>query len=423
MKYKWIHLYKQTAHTSVVLVEDIRTGKRYVEKSVLKSADPIAIHQWRKEVDVLSNWQDPYIPELVDVSETKESYVLIESYIAADTLDTWVKKHPLLKRFYRQRFICQMMHWMDTIHQMGYVYVDLKPQNVLVKHAQIYLIDFNSCIEMGNQTILSASKFNLDPKWLEMETISEKIDDMGLKKMIRFLYPFDPILPVFSNFFVWMLRLKRSLVILCIIYLSVFFMATSFHSDMDTYLQSGASQDFMVAYKAEKKMLYVWIENGWISKEVYANPKSASFLIQEAIKTKDTELCTYIYRHIPYSTQIKIPQSMGELIHWMDIQPSKQWMDHYIAYVSKHPEIKTMDTFLKYCLKHQIELSNESWKHVYRWPSLVTCNDSFADDYLEYCLFLRSIKGRQIQLPQSIEDFFSQTENDSDIYQLWRKVK
>ena len=423
MKYQRIHLFKHTETSWVVLVKDVRTGKKYVEKGVLKRANPILIHQWRKELDVLSHWQDPYIPELVDVKENDVAYMLVETYIQAETLDVWIRKHPLLKTHYRQRFICQMMHWMESLHQLGYVYVDLKPQNLLVHSSHLYLIDFNSCIEIGNEAIVSASAFNQDVQ----KHKREKIDQMGLKKMIRFLYPMSHLLPASKTFFLWTLRLKRLVVALILLNLSVFLVTPSFHSKwnrIDIYLSSGLSQDFLLAYKAQENAnLYVWIENGWISKDVYENPKTAAFLIHQAIQTKDRSICEYINQHIPISTKEKILDESADLLEWVDDPPTQTWLDHYVEHLSKKQSISKMDAFLLYCLKHHIIVSEKAWKQMIQWPSSKPISDSFANHFLEYCLFLRSQKREIIQLPSTLVHFFEQEGHDSEFYQLWRQIR
>lgn len=427
MKYRWIRLFKQTETSWVVLVEDMRTGKKYVEKGVLKSANPILIHQWRKEVDVLTHWQDPYIPELVDVQENDWAFTLIETYIQAETLDVWISKHPFRKIRDRQRFICQMMHWMESLHQLGYVYVDLKPQNLLVDRSHIYLIDFNSCIEIGDQTILSASAFNQDVRWNHFAKKTENIDRMGLKKMICFLYPMGCLLPASKAFFLWTLRLKRFVVALFLISLSVFFVATSFHSKsntIDIYLSSGSSQDFIAAYKAQDHPnLYIWIENGWISKDVYKEPKTAKFLIYQAIQTKNHSICKYIYQQVPLSTKQQIPDEVADLLEWVEMRPSQNWIDHYVDHLSQKPSVSKMDTFLLYCLKHCIMVSPKAWKQMYQWPNRISISDSFANHFLEYCLFLRSQKRAINQIPSTLVHFFEQDRHDSEFYQLWRQIK
>ena len=93
MKYQRIHLFKHTETSWVVLVKDVRTGKKYVEKGVLKRANPILIHQWRKELDVLSHWQDPYIPEIAVVKDIVVAYIVVVTYLQADNRILWFRKY------------------------------------------------------------------------------------------------------------------------------------------------------------------------------------------------------------------------------------------------------------------------------------------------------------------------------------------
>ena len=67
-KSSWINVY---------VVEDQLTSKLYIAKEVLKEANPILIHQFHVEVDVLSQLEHKHFPSIIDVFETRNSMILI----------------------------------------------------------------------------------------------------------------------------------------------------------------------------------------------------------------------------------------------------------------------------------------------------------------------------------------------------------
>lgn len=159
-RYQKLKRLKIDPNSCVDLVCDDYTGKQYISKKVFKDASPLVIHQFRTEVDVLSSLHTPYIPELVDVQESESEMTLIETWIDGVQLDQWVKMHCFLKLGFRKRWILAIYKCLEQVHQLDYVYVDLKPQNLLVGQGQIFLIDFNSCIHSDATHIASASSFN-----------------------------------------------------------------------------------------------------------------------------------------------------------------------------------------------------------------------------------------------------------------------
>ena len=82
-KSSWINVY---------VVEDQLTSKLYIAKEVLKEANPILIHQFHVEVDVLSQLEHKHFPSIIDVFETRNSMILIETYFKGIDLGQWLFK-------------------------------------------------------------------------------------------------------------------------------------------------------------------------------------------------------------------------------------------------------------------------------------------------------------------------------------------
>ena len=71
------------------IVQDQFTGRNCISKTVLLNSDPVYIHQFRMEIQVLSLIQHPFMPQIIDVYETKDSLVLIENKIPGISLNQW----------------------------------------------------------------------------------------------------------------------------------------------------------------------------------------------------------------------------------------------------------------------------------------------------------------------------------------------
>ena len=190
-RYHLIRCIESSENTCVDIVEDQLTSKVFLRKSISKQADAMVIHQFHMEINVLSMVHHAYIPEIVDVYEDRDRKYLIESYIQGTLLNEYLASHKALGKLYRFRFLMESMEIMDYIHQKGFLYIDWKPENMIVSNRHIHVIDFNSCIESGSTQIVSVSRFNYSKDFLEVKTRKPETDILAWSKLIRYLYPKD----------------------------------------------------------------------------------------------------------------------------------------------------------------------------------------------------------------------------------------
>ena len=313
-RYQKLKRLKIDLNSCVDLVCDDYTGKQYISKKVFKDASPLVIHQFRTEVDVLSSLHTPYIPELVDVQESESEMTLIETWIDGVQLDQWVKMHCFLKLGFRKRWILAIYKCLEQVHQLDYVYVDLKPQNLFVGQGQIFLIDFNSCIHSDATHIASASSFN----YLQRENdVPFRLDTLAMYRLIRWLYPKNILLCLMrkTSFeksrksfcrLIWFERLVFIFLFICLS-LSIITTCTLNQKDpLERYLKNHRKEDFPAAYQFCKNenpedALYLWIENEWLDTSLLKDKKMAAFFMQEAVDSNNPEICAYFLEHIPSS--------------------------------------------------------------------------------------------------------------------------
>ena len=71
----------------------------------------------------------------------------------------------------KYRLLIDVLKVLQDLHQIGYLYIDLKLENIIYYQNHFYLIDFNACIENHSHVAVMASKSNCAP---ELLTLSEK---------------------------------------------------------------------------------------------------------------------------------------------------------------------------------------------------------------------------------------------------------
>ena len=102
----------------VDLVEDQMTGKRYVQKTLDRlQCSPLLYHQFKVEIDILSQIQSPYIPQLMDVWEDDRFIVLMETWLEGEDLRSWIQTHQRQWRRCRKNFILELMDLLEKLPQ------------------------------------------------------------------------------------------------------------------------------------------------------------------------------------------------------------------------------------------------------------------------------------------------------------------
>ena len=77
---------------------------------------------------------------------------------------------------------------MQDLHQIGYLYIDLKLENIIYYQNHFYLIDFNACIENHSHVAVMASKSNCAPELLTLSEKDIRCDIYALGSLIQELF-------------------------------------------------------------------------------------------------------------------------------------------------------------------------------------------------------------------------------------------
>lgn len=434
-------------YTRVDIVQDQITGKCCISKQIRKEAGGLLLHQFKTEIDVLSRVHHPYIPEIIDVCETDHHLILVETYIDGMHLDTWLKRNRWQVFKHRSQVFLELVHEMEQVHHLHYLYVDLKPANILIKNNHAYLIDFNSCIEMTSKQIISASSFNVLHKKLPCD---KTVDIFSLGKILQLLYPCDIFKRMVGKgcmtyrisdgaslrfWFIFTNWMKRTFICVCIFILSVFFINNTFankeHS-LDRYLKHPSAQTFMPAYQYTYRQwnqssydtLYQWITHHWISKDVYNDNQLAAFLMEQAIQTSNAEMCSYIIRKIPWQTKAKhmdlylqIKQICEPSLHL-----SKRWIHAYLDWCyAQKPTNKNNQKLLEALIQNQAVMSKEDarrLKHLYETQSPNRRQDGL---FFEYYLYLKGYLEMEIDLSDGFLHRYSDSEW-TKLVKIWREL-
>ena len=81
-------------------------------------------HQFKTEINVLSNLNSIHVPSLITCFEEDFAQCFVETYIPGINARQYFQNHRCL--FKKYRLLIDVLKVLQDLHQIGYLYIDLK---------------------------------------------------------------------------------------------------------------------------------------------------------------------------------------------------------------------------------------------------------------------------------------------------------
>ncbi|XP_064321893.1 citron Rho-interacting kinase isoform X4 [Phalacrocorax carbo] len=142
----------------VKVVREKVTGDVYAMKVMSKESLLAQEHVsfFEEERSILSQGTSPWIPQLqYAFQDRKNLYLIMEYQPGGDLLSLLNRYEDQLDESMVQFYLAELVLAIHSVHQMGYVHRDVKPENVLIdRTGHIKLVDFGSAAKMTvNKTV------------------------------------------------------------------------------------------------------------------------------------------------------------------------------------------------------------------------------------------------------------------------------
>lgn len=129
---------------------DRQTGIQVAVKQAKPSKQEIGKRLLMREKEILEQLDHPCIPACRDFFAEKGSLWLVTDYIEGDTLEQLIFDRG---RIFGERetlcFVLDLMERVGHVHQRGWVHLDLRIPNIIVRKGDIHLIDFGLARRIG----------------------------------------------------------------------------------------------------------------------------------------------------------------------------------------------------------------------------------------------------------------------------------
>lgn len=150
-KYQLIETLANTKFSKVYLVQHRKLLEYRIIKCILKS------HQYydilMKEADILKEIKHSCIPLIYDIEEDEECSYIIEQYMEGETLRHYMNSHRNLSEQNIINISIQICNLILYLHSLEHpiLYLDLHPDNVIIRNHTVYLVDFGASIFYDRQ--------------------------------------------------------------------------------------------------------------------------------------------------------------------------------------------------------------------------------------------------------------------------------
>jgi serine/threonine protein kinase len=189
-KYKILGLLGRGGTAKVYLAEHIKLNSYRAIKCISKN-HPLYDLQ-RNEALILKNLKHSCIPIVYDIEEDEEGSYIVEQYLEGDTLKDYVTAKGTIREDIIIQFgiqLCDLIHYLHSTNR-PILYVDLKPDNIILAGMTLKLIDFGSAIyqdELGQSQNYYGTKGYAAPELYLQGQLDERCDVYGIGMLLYYM--------------------------------------------------------------------------------------------------------------------------------------------------------------------------------------------------------------------------------------------
>ncbi len=142
-----------------------------------------------REAHLLQNLKNPYIPEIYDLDSDNEYTYIIEQYIPGESLKSLCNKRLLSEKeiFHFMIQFCNIINYLHTLPE-SLLYLDIKPENIIILNDTCYLIDFGSVLYESEEpvTVFGTPSY-ASPEQMAGRRLSPKADIYALGRLLEYM--------------------------------------------------------------------------------------------------------------------------------------------------------------------------------------------------------------------------------------------
>lgn len=143
-KYRVVKLLANGSGGEVFLAEHKVLGESRIVKRLLKSRP--FYEERKREAHTLKLLHHTAIPRIYDIEEDDTACYIIEEDMGGETLFDFLFRQKCLPTSFISHYSIQLCEIIEYLHRNGVLYLDVKPENIIIRGDSLALIDFGGSI-------------------------------------------------------------------------------------------------------------------------------------------------------------------------------------------------------------------------------------------------------------------------------------
>lgn len=440
-RYSLMETLRKEEGSDLLLILDEVSGKKAVCRRVFPNADPVLLHQLRQEASLLSRLDDPGFPVLLDAAEEDGVFCLVRSWCPGITLQERLQEK--LSHKEKKRVFMQVIRLLEIIHEQGFLYLDLKPDNILVdEHGKVYLADLNSVLPVGSRKILLCHPQILPPEASGNVALDERADQWALGQLYLKLFRKDHIArkllkhnpekrygslrelradltPLVSS------RTRYGLLVLMGALLAGSFTGTSafwkeepaaLSCDVTALLeQPGLSEE------EQKQRIYTLLCQRGLEQRLLEEPDLVLVLLQKGLSLQDPGLCSLLLQRIPEQESFVFLQVLTAIACGQ--QTSREELDLLLRKLEGQLDgCRQAALLCESLLLQNLKLPDEQVRLLLNIAQSHEPNVQEAKSMAAYLLWLQAQGCSGKDWPEALEQALAQDEQGRNLLELHQKA-
>ncbi|WP_195267525.1 protein kinase family protein [Eubacterium sp. 1001713B170207_170306_E7] len=161
--YKFISVIGEGATSTVYLATDLQMGAMWAIKVLDKGNNIQAFHRQKEEAIMLSKFSNPMFPRVLPtIYDQPEALYIVMDYVHGVQLSEFLENNTI-SVMQAINWLKQICHGIEYLHEQGYAYCDLKPDNIVINNHFLKMIDFGACKKIGDTTNRRAGTAEFSP--------------------------------------------------------------------------------------------------------------------------------------------------------------------------------------------------------------------------------------------------------------------
>ena len=133
-EFQTVKILRNSEKGSVEVVLHKKSDLRFVVRRFKGS-----VEIYRKLIDIRS----PYLPQIMEAAEENGDVLILEEYIAGDSLDVLLQDAVFTPKE-AKKIILDICRGLYTLHSLNIVHRDVKPSNIILRADKAVLLDFDA---------------------------------------------------------------------------------------------------------------------------------------------------------------------------------------------------------------------------------------------------------------------------------------